>query len=85
MEAERRREASQDRAAGIGPGDLGTVMRLHGEPRRDVRVFASILAGLTIMVIPLSLYVWHRTQPRRDRERRAESGRMLETLARLQA
>jgi hypothetical protein len=59
-------------------------MRSRGNARRDLKVLASILAGLTVMVIPLSLYAWHRTQPRRDLERRAQSGRMREALARLQ-
>jgi len=79
-----RRGVSQNPTAGIRPGHLGSVMRSRGIARRDVKVLASILAGLSVVVIPLSLYAWHRTQPRRDLERRLQSGRTREALARLQ-
>jgi len=79
-----RRGASQNPAAGIRPDHLGSLRRSGTNARRDLKGLVSILAGLTVMVIPLSLYAWHRTQPRRDLERRLQSGRTREALARLQ-
>ena len=57
-----RRGVGSKLTAGIRPGHSGSVMRSRDIARRDVKVLASIMAGLTVMVIPLSLYVWHRTR-----------------------
>jgi hypothetical protein len=59
-------------------------MRSRSASLYEGKAFAAILAGLTVMIVPLSLYVWYRTQPQRDLDRRARTGRAREALARLQ-
>ena len=68
----------------IPPNPHGGIGRVPKASSRDLKAFAAIVAGLTVVIVPLSLYIWHRTQPRRDLERRALSGRTREALARMQ-
>ena len=76
----------------IGRGDIAGPrpdrprggMRSRPESHLEGKAFTAVFASLTVMIVPLGLYVWYRTQPRRDLERRARTGRAREALARLQ-
>ncbi len=62
------------------PNPLDRVM--GGSPDRSVT--GPVLIALTILTIPLGFYLWHKSQPQRERERAARQGRNREALARFQ-
>ena len=66
------------------PNPLDQVMRTPADRSRDANVVGAMLVGLAAVALPLGLYLWRRTQPQRERDRRAQMGRTRENLARMQ-